>query len=224
MIIKHSKWTAICVAVAVWFAYSMPARAATLPKKASNSPTSVVQTDDDDDELSGWALAVLLLAIGGAVAGVLYAAHPGGVGDKIACDRANNEVTLRLSNTDPTGATRRSTWSGKLDDKSGTITLIRKSINAARKVTQTEWNGKVDGKYYSVKGDSDADEISFTKIDANTLEFSAKKGDRVTLTGRMAVSNNGRSFTVSTGRPDSTGRRITKQTTYSSVPTATRNP
>jgi ferric-dicitrate binding protein FerR (iron transport regulator) len=32
------------------------------------------QTDDDDDGLSGGALAVLLLAIGGAVAGVLYAA------------------------------------------------------------------------------------------------------------------------------------------------------
>jgi hypothetical protein len=31
------------------------------------------QTDDDDDGLSGGALAVLLLAIGGAVAGVLYA-------------------------------------------------------------------------------------------------------------------------------------------------------
>jgi len=31
------------------------------------------QTDDDDDDLSGGALAVLLLAIGGAVAGVLYA-------------------------------------------------------------------------------------------------------------------------------------------------------
>jgi ferric-dicitrate binding protein FerR (iron transport regulator) len=31
------------------------------------------QTDDDDDDLSGGALAVLLLAVGGAVAGVLYA-------------------------------------------------------------------------------------------------------------------------------------------------------
>ena len=31
------------------------------------------QTDDDDDDMSGGALAVLLLAVGGAVAGVLYA-------------------------------------------------------------------------------------------------------------------------------------------------------
>jgi FecR protein len=31
------------------------------------------QTDDDDDGLSGGALAVLLLAVGGAVAGILYA-------------------------------------------------------------------------------------------------------------------------------------------------------
>ena len=44
---------------------------------AGDSATAGVpnpQTDDDDDGLSGGALAVLLLAIGGAVAGVLYAA------------------------------------------------------------------------------------------------------------------------------------------------------
>jgi hypothetical protein len=41
---------------------------------AGESVNSTPQTDDDDDDLSGGALAVLLLAIGGAVAGVLYAA------------------------------------------------------------------------------------------------------------------------------------------------------
>jgi hypothetical protein len=41
---------------------------------AGETVTSAPQADDDDDGLSGGALAVLLLAIGGAVAGVLYAA------------------------------------------------------------------------------------------------------------------------------------------------------
>ena len=92
------------------------------------------------------------------------------------------------------------------------------------KAAQSQWTGKVDGKYYSITGDPTADEISYTKIDANTLEFSAKKGDNVTLTGRMLVSDNGQSFTISTERTDSTGRRIMKQTTYSSGPKETRKP
>jgi len=39
-----------------------------------SASAGVPQTKDDDDGMSGGALAVLLLAIGGAVAGVLYAA------------------------------------------------------------------------------------------------------------------------------------------------------
>ena len=42
--------------------------------ESASAGTPSPQTDDDDDGLSGGALAVLLLAIGGAVAGVLYAA------------------------------------------------------------------------------------------------------------------------------------------------------
>ena len=42
--------------------------------ESASAGTPNPQGDDDDDGLSGGALAVLLLAIGGAVAGVLYAA------------------------------------------------------------------------------------------------------------------------------------------------------
>jgi len=42
--------------------------------ESATAGTPNPQADDDDDGLSGGALAVLLLAIGGAVAGVLYAA------------------------------------------------------------------------------------------------------------------------------------------------------
>jgi ferric-dicitrate binding protein FerR (iron transport regulator) len=42
--------------------------------ESATAGTPNPQGDDDDDGLSGGALAVLLLAVGGAVAGVLYAA------------------------------------------------------------------------------------------------------------------------------------------------------
>ena len=217
MTIKHSRLTAISVAFAVCFAYSMPAYGVARANHRGNAPLGAVQTDDDDDEIHGGALAVLLLAIGGAVAGVLYASHPSGTGNKITIDRVSNEITLKMSN-DAAGKTSRSTWSAKLDEKSGNITLIQKAIDRAGKPLQSQWTGKLDGKYYPVKGDPIADAAAYTKIDANTLEFSLKKGDHTIVTGRLIVSANGRSrsFTLSSQRTDTTGRRITKQTTYSS--------
>lgn len=217
MSLKHSRLTAIALGFAVWFAYSVPAYGVTRANLTNFATTIIQGNDDDDDVLSGWALAVLLLAVGGAVAGVLYAAHPGGVGDKIVWDRANNEVTLKISNSDATGKNRSSTWSAKLDEKSGTITLSKKTIDAAGKPVQSQWTGKVDGKFYSVQGNPTADAIAYTKIDANTLAFRAKKADRVTLTSRLVVSANRRSFTMNTERTDVTGRRIMKQTVFNAA-------
>jgi hypothetical protein len=217
MIIKSSRVTAIAVAFAVWLAYTVPAGA--VSRTTSRAvPAGAVQTDDDDDDhLSGGALAVLLLAIGGAVAGVLYAAGPHGAGNRISCDRVSNEVTVRMNSTDTKGKTSSSTLTGKLDEKTGTITLIRKAINAERKVSQSQWTGKADGKYYSVTGDPTAEAVSYTRIDANTLAFNVKKADHVRLTGRMIVSNNSRTLTISTERTDSAGRRTMKQTVFNAA-------
>lgn len=207
MLIKTSKVTAISVACAVWLTYSVPAYAASRANSGSNIPANVLQADDDDDGLSGGALAVLLLAIGGAVAGVLYAARGP---DKIDCDRVSNEVTLRMQRTDANGKQRRSEWKAKLDEKSGKISLTRSGGS-----THSQWQGKADGTYYPVNGDPAVDELSFTKVDASTMEFSARKAERITLTGRMTVSPNGRSLTIKTERLDRAGRRVSSQLVYS---------
>jgi hypothetical protein len=110
---------------------------ATARAKLRDVATSIVQGDDDDDGLSGGALAVLLLAIGGAVAGVLYAARGP---DKIACDRVSNEVTVRLNSTDANGKQKNSQWKAKLDEKSGKISLTRSGGSAL-----SQWVGKADG-------------------------------------------------------------------------------
>jgi hypothetical protein len=225
MIIKISRLIAISVAFAVWLAYSVPAQAALGRNSRIASSAGLVQGDDDDDEgLSGGALAVLLLAIGGAVAGVLYAARPKGGNDKIVCDRVSNEVTLRMNSTNANGKQSSSTLNAKRDDKSGTITLIRKSVNAAGKTTQSQWTGKLDGKYYSITGNATANEISYTKASDNMLEFTARKGDEITLRGRLVVLDDGQRLAISTEKIDSAGQRITKQTVYSSGPKVKRKP
>jgi hypothetical protein len=76
--------------------------------------------------------------------------------------------------------------------------------------------GRKSGRhYYPITGYPGADELSFTKIDSSTLEFSARKDQRVTMTGRMLVASNGRSLTIKTERRDKAGSRVLSQLVYS---------
>ena len=69
------------------------------------------------------------------------------------------------------------------------------------KAEHNEWTGKFDGKDYKVVGQSVADMRSYTKVDDNTLNMVVKKDGKVIGTGKIAVSADGKSRTVTTG-PD----------------------
>ena len=86
--------------------------------------------------------------------------------------------------------------------------------DAAGKPTHSEWMGKFDGKDYPVTGDSTSDARSVKKIDDHTLTFSVKKGDKVLITGRIVLSADGKSRTVTTEGTDSTGKKITATAVY----------
>ncbi len=80
--------------------------------------------------------------------------------------------------------------------------------------THNEWTGKFDGKFYPVTGDPTSDTRSYRKINNHTLALTAKKGDKVTLTGRIVVSANGRTRTVTTTATDSKGKRVSNRAVY----------
>lgn len=86
--------------------------------------------------------------------------------------------------------------------------------DAAGKPTHNEWMGKFDGKDYSVTGDPGSDTRSVKKIDDHTLTFTVKKGDKVTMTGRIVLSADGKTRTVTTEGIDSTGKKITATAVY----------
>jgi hypothetical protein len=86
--------------------------------------------------------------------------------------------------------------------------------DAAGKPTHSEWMGKYDGKDYPVTGDSTSDARSVKKIDDHTLTFAVKKGDKVLYTGRIVLSADGKSRTVTTEGADSTGKKITATSVY----------
>jgi uncharacterized protein YaiE (UPF0345 family) len=86
--------------------------------------------------------------------------------------------------------------------------------DAAGKPTHTEWMGKYDGKDYPVTGDSTSDARSVKKIDDHTLAFTVKKGAKVLFTGRIVLSADGKTRTVTTEGTDSTGKKITATAVY----------
>jgi hypothetical protein len=80
--------------------------------------------------------------------------------------------------------------------------------------THSEWTGKFDGKFYSVTGDPTSDTRSYRMVNKNTLALTGKKDGKVTLTGRIVVSADGRTRTVTTTATDSKGKRGSTRAVY----------
>jgi hypothetical protein len=87
-------------------------------------------------------------------------------------------------------------------------------VDGAGKPAHHEWTGKFDGKDYPVTGDPASDTRSYTKAGDRTLEFSAKKGGKVTLTGRIVEAADGKSRTVTTSGTDSKGAKVSSTAVY----------
>ena len=82
------------------------------------------------------------------------------------------------------------------------------------KPTHNEWTGKFDGKDYPVTGDPGEDTRSITKIDNHTVGFNVKKGGNVVTSGRIVVSPDGKSRTVTTSGMDAQGKKFKSITVY----------
>jgi hypothetical protein len=82
------------------------------------------------------------------------------------------------------------------------------------KPTHNVWIGKFDGKDYPVTDDPSSDMRSYTKIDDRTLGLNVKKNGKPTISGRIVVSANGKSRTVTTSGTDVTGKKISSTAVY----------
>jgi hypothetical protein len=78
--------------------------------------------------------------------------------------------------------------------------------------THNEWTGKFDGKDYPVTGDPTSDMRSYKKISDGMSQFAAKKDGKVTVTGRIVVSADGKSRIVTTSEAGAEAKsfRITR--------------
>jgi hypothetical protein len=82
------------------------------------------------------------------------------------------------------------------------------------KPTHNEWTGKFDGKDYPLTGDPSADTRSYKKIDAHTLELTNKNGGKVVVSGKITISADGKTRTVTTSGTDASGKKVGATAVY----------
>ena len=113
-----------------------------------------------------------------------------------------NEARTKLG----AGATKNHTVSYTMDGDNLVVTVD--GVSADGKPVHHVWTGKLDGKDCPVSGDPTGDTRAYKRIDDNTLEFVGKKGGKVTVTGRVTHSADGKTRTVTTTMTDAKGKKI----------------
>lgn len=93
------------------------------------------------------------------------------------------------------------------------IKITVDGTDADGKASHSEWTGKFDGKDYPVTGDATADMRSY-KRDGKDLELTNKKDGKVTVTGKVVVSADGKTRTVTISWTDAKGEKMTSTAVY----------
>ena len=101
-------------------------------------------------------------------------------------------------------------------EAAGDIKVTVDGVDAEGKPTNNEWTGKFDGKDYPLTGDPSADTRSYKVVNDHTTDLTNKKGGKTTLSGRIVVSADGKSRSITVSGTDSKGmkfstRRFDKQ-------------
>ena len=112
----------------------------------------------------------------------------------------------------PAGATKNNTVIYEAAGDSIKVTVD--GVDGAGNPIHSEWTGKFDGKYYAVTGDPTSDTRSYRRINSRTLALTGKQGSKITVSGRIVVSANGRTRTVTNTVTDPKGKHTTIRAVY----------
>jgi hypothetical protein len=98
--------------------------------------------------------------------------------------------------------------------QSGDEVTITVDGTDAGKAVHHVWTGKFDGKDYAAKGSDMHDTRAYTKVDGNTLTYKVKKDGRDVGTGKVVVSTDGKSRTVTESDKGKDGKEATTTAVY----------
>ncbi|HET9218259.1 MAG TPA: hypothetical protein VFR18_14840 [Terriglobia bacterium] len=88
------------------------------------------------------------------------------------------------------------------------LTYVADGVGADDKPTHSEFQAKFDEKDYEFKGNPDADMLSYSKVDANTLHATLKRKGAAVITAHVVVSPDGKTRTVTQSGKDAQGRDV----------------
>jgi hypothetical protein len=94
------------------------------------------------------------------------------------------------------------------------VKVTTEGVASDGKPAHSEWTGKFDGKDYPVTGDPSIDTRSYKKVNDHTLTLENKKDGKVTITGRVVVSADGKTRTVTLTAKDASGKKLTSTAVY----------
>jgi hypothetical protein len=86
------------------------------------------------------------------------------------------------------------------------VKVTSNGVDGKGKPARSQWTGRFDGKNYPVTGDPNSDARSYKKIDDRTLGMTIWNHGRVTGTGRIVVSADGKSRTVTSSGTTAKGK------------------
>jgi len=85
-------------------------------------------------------------------------------------------------------------------------------FDADGKATHSEFQVKYDGKFVPVKGNPDANTVSYTRLSANTVESTLRLNGKQAAIIRILVSSDGRMMTMT-----QTGTNAAKQDVHNTI-------
>jgi hypothetical protein len=78
------------------------------------------------------------------------------------------------------------------------VKVVTDGVDKDGKPAHTEWTGKFDGKDYKVTGTDMYDTRSYIPAGKHSLSMTLKKADKTVMTGKVTVSPDGKTRTVTT--------------------------
>src|SRR5436305_10564623 len=147
-------------------------------------------------------IAVMALALSFVAAGACFAANPQMGTWKL------NEAKSKLA---PGMGKNTTVIYAEQKDK---IKITVEGVDKDGKPRHGVWIGKFDGKAYPSKGNMTWDAAAYTVVNDRTNDITAMKDGKVMWTGRVEVSADGKSRTVTVHGTDPNGKKFSSKVVY----------
>lgn len=99
-------------------------------------------------------------------------------------------------------------------EKGDKIEVTVDGVDKDGKPTHSVWVGKFDGKAYKTKGNMMWDSAAYRVVNDRTNDITTMKSGKIVWTGRIAVSKDGKSRTVTVNGTDADGKKFTSKAVY----------